>query len=198
MRNVTLPSSLVSVASPPLPDTADIVFPSLVEATVSQSLRLPPAFIRHSETAEALLDLPSLVPCNTPGLIHRFIEARDGVPTFLRPFLTPYTAAEYEERSAQLYLAPDGRGGFGIADGELISLFSYPKARLGNLLVGLARECGAQRLCCYDVDGRLVHLYQRHGFVEVRREPWNEHYAPQGWATDRFGHPDYVEMEVQR
>ena len=198
MRNVTVHPSLVSVGLPPRLDTSDIVLPSLVEANAPQSLRLPPAFLGHPQTSEAPLHLTSLVQCTTHALVDSFIEARDGIPDHLRPFLTPYTAAEYGERGAQLYMTPDGRGGFGVAHGELISLFSYPQARHGNVLVGLARECGAVTLCCYDVDGRLVRLYERHGFVQVRRERWSEQYAPQGWATDRFGYPDYVEMEVRR
>lgn len=82
---------------------------------------------------------------------------------------------------ARYYLSPDRLAGFGVADGELIGLFSAERGR-GAELVAAAIDAGASRLDCFG--GYLVELYARHGFVETAREP--------NWTP---GEPDVVYME---
>jgi hypothetical protein len=78
----------------------------------------------------------------------------------------------------------------------LASLFSYPGARYGSLLVEAAKLLGAHRLSCFDCEGVLPRFYARHGFKEVERCRWDPQYAPAQWNYDLFGTPDVVEMSL--
>ncbi len=86
---------------------------------------------------------------------------------------------------ATYWLTLDRQSGFAVRDsGELVGVFSGVKGR-GDALVKAALEIGATHLDCFDA-GPLVALYERHGFVIVRREAnWFE------------GGPDVVYMELR-
>lgn len=95
---------------------------------------------------------------------------------------------------ARLFLTRDGLGGVAVINGELASLFSLPGSYYGDLLVCHAVTHGAHKLSCFDTQGKLPSLYERHGFEEVFRAAWDDTFAPSNWSYERWGRPDYVEM----
>lgn len=170
----------------------------------------PPA--PHLPAAATLADLvlPSLtrvvsidpaVICTTECVLaeerERFVTQRDRLSTDLKAFLSPLTVADYDAAGIRLFLTPDGQGGYGLKGDELISVFSLAGANLGPTLVREAVARGARCLDCLDAHGVLTRLYAKAGFVEVRREPWNDEYAPPHWNYARFGRPDLVYMKVE-
>ena len=94
----------------------------------------------------------------------------------------------------KLFLAPDKLSGFAIKDGDIVSVFSHPDAGGGRLrkIIDTAIANGGKTLDAFD--GKLVQMYSSLGFKEVRREPWNPEYKPEGWK-DEWGTPDVVYME---
>ncbi len=96
----------------------------------------------------------------------------------------------------KLFLSDDNRCGFGLnSDGQLISVFSLEKER-GPLLVQEALARGARYLNC--MGKKLCELYGDAGFEIIKEESWNEEYAPKHWDYDRFGTPNYYEMELKK
>ncbi len=104
-------------------------------------------------------------------------------------YLAQYTVPEYARM--RCYLAPDGRSGFALRDGEIVNLFSYGAPGDGALALRDAVERGADRLDCFD--GFLPAFYARHGFRETGRVPWDDQYAPSAW-NPADGRPDVVYM----
>jgi hypothetical protein len=139
--------------------------------------------------------LALLVPCLSVELKQEFVEARDAMPKHLLGFITRYSMAQYEGMGAQLFLTTDRCGGFAIANGLLCSVFSHPGRRYGDELCASAVALGATHLTCYDHNGFLSRLYERHGFFETSRESWSRALAPADWDYSRWGEPDYVTME---
>lgn len=148
--------------------------------------------------AEFLQNRPSvtIAECSSERDMHRFMIARDILPPKQKGMRHPYTFDEYVEQGARLFLTHDSCGGFGLRGNELISLFSLPGYKYGNILVAAAKERGAEHLCCFDVDGRLLSFYGRHGFREVARELWNPQCAPPNWNYQDLGTPDVVTMSL--
>jgi hypothetical protein len=138
----------------------------------------------------------SIRPCSEWADVCRFVEAREGHPSVCKILLHPYSAEEYLERRARLFLTHDARGGFGLVDNELISLFSYPGMKYGSMLVSEAKRLGASYLTCFDVGGVLVRFYEQHGFQEVSRAAWDPDRAASNWCYKTFGSPDMVEMSL--
>lgn len=114
-----------------------------------------------------------------------------------------YGAAVYvypvnEYRDMRLFQAEDGRSGFAIKpDGDIVSVYSDGGGKVHSMLV-LAVEQGGTKLDAFDTV--LPELYSINGFREVRREPWNDRYRPEGWDKNTFadfnnGEPDVVYME---
>ncbi|MBI4774221.1 MAG: hypothetical protein HY788_08580 [Deltaproteobacteria bacterium] len=127
-----------------------------------------------------------------------FIQQRDRIPDRLRPFVTPYNALEYRDMKTRLYLSESGRSGYGITkDGDLISLFSLPKAKEGPAAVADAVQNGAKKLDCIDSERFLTQFYGRFGFTEYDRLKWDDQYAPEGWDYKRWGRPDIVFMRIK-
>lgn len=123
-----------------------------------------------------------------------FIHSRDSLPEKLRAFLSPLDNADYHRTRTKLFMADGKRSGYGITeDGELISVFSLPGAKLGVYSVDHAIDNGAKRLCCFDTG--LVQFYESFGFREIKRIPWSDDYAPENWDYQRLGKPSVVYME---
>ena len=55
---------------------------------------------------------------------------------------------------------------------------------------------GAQVLSCFDTLAKFSNLYERHGFRETFRAPWDDNLAPLHWNYAKWGRPDYVEMSL--
>ena len=82
------------------------------------------------------------------------------------------------------FLTASGWAGYAIKpDGELVNVFSLRRGK-GTELLRDAIDNGAKRLDCYD--GPLVAIYERAGFVQVGRVPFNTRYKlyPQGEGSD--------------
>lgn len=135
--------------------------------------------------------------CADDAAFDRFIESRSRVPAHFLPFLTLDSVAQYRAEGARLFLSECGRGGYGIRGEELLSVFSLPGAKLGLEIAHDAVARGARQLDTLDVNGKVVGLYLRAGFQELRRLPWDAYHAPQNWNYDLWGRPDLVVMRYQ-
>lgn len=122
-----------------------------------------------------------------------FVRQRDQLKPYLLPFLDLYSEEDYKKMETKLFLSDDKLAGFGInPDGTLISVFSLEKGR-GQDLVREAVGRGARSLGC--LGNKLRELYGGGGFRVKNDEPWNEAFAPRNWCYERFGTPNYYEME---
>jgi len=125
-----------------------------------------------------------------------FIAQRDKLPLSLRAFLTPHKKGDYVEMETALYLSEDNKCGFGLnPDGALISVFSLEK-EMGPFLVQKALSCGAKYLSC--LGEKLKELYEEANFIVTKEDDWNQDYAPEHWDYERFGTPNYYEMELKK
>ncbi len=160
-------------------------------------VRLPPCGVPSLESAH--LPTPALITeeCLNRTERERFIAQRDKLSPDLRPFLTLFSIEEYDRDRVRLFLTADGNGGYGLKDGELISVFSLGGTRLGPALVHDAIIRGARKLECLDAHNHLSRFYARVGFIEIQRIPWDDQYAPADWNYARFGRPDLVFMELK-
>ncbi|MBN1630281.1 MAG: hypothetical protein JW990_10985 [Thermoleophilia bacterium] len=116
-------------------------------------------------------------------------------------FLSDYDAKWYKEHEAKTYKLPGVDAGYALfpdpQNGGKMTLISLHNnsgiSGLGEALVEDAMANGAEALDCYR--GFLSKLYSGLGFVEVRKEPWKDEYAPSGWEYTVYGRPDVVFME---
>ena len=122
-----------------------------------------------------------------------FVVARNSLPRDFLAFVTPFSVQEYIETSTRLFLTSDKRSGFGICGTEVVSVFDLSTEPRGVDLVDAALALGADYLSCFD--GKVRAFYEKCGFIEVSRTPWNEEYAPALWNYERFGQPDYIIMK---
>jgi hypothetical protein len=137
--------------------------------------------------------VPELATFNKVQNPDEFIAKRNGLPEHLRPFLTQYSAAEYHESGAKVFLSETGHAGFAIkGDGELVSVFSLPGLREGNNAAYEAVKHGAKHVWCFDTG--LVEFYEKQGFKAVKTIEWDDNYAPEGWDYQQFGKPKVKKM----
>lgn len=128
--------------------------------------------------------------------IAKFIKARDSLPEKLKPFVSPYTVRDYKKMGARVFLSGDGRSGYAITKkNDLVSVFSLPGAKQGQLAIIDAIRNGARTLDC--IAPKLPDLYRKFGFREYKRIKWDDKYAPKGWDYERFGRPDIVFMRLE-
>jgi hypothetical protein len=117
-----------------------------------------------------------------------------------------YGAAVYvydleEYRGMRLFMTPDKKAGFAIkSDGDIVSVFSDGGGKTAAML-SLATEHGGTKLDAYDTI--LPEIYEINGFKEVRRDTWDDQYAPDDWSKETFadynnGEPDIVYMEYDQ
>lgn len=103
------------------------------------------------------------------------------------------------QNGGRVMLADDGLSGYVVSpEGDLQNLFvnketdETPSVR-GKELMADAMANGARTLDVYR--GHLTDFYSNMGWKVKNFTPWNDEFAPEGWDYDRFGTPDYVEME---
>ncbi len=114
-----------------------------------------------------------------------------------------YDAAEYE--GMRLFLLPNGKAGFALKDGDMVSVFSDRnpgvEGKVANAIVALAVQLGATKCDCYGTI--LPGLYARFGFRAVARDQFNGEFAPESMQEpghmERYyslwgGKPDVVYM----
>ena len=102
-------------------------------------------------------------------------------------FLTPYTA---EEMKGWKHFITDDGVGFTITDkDDIIGVINNSgKKGAGEHAVIEAIAKGGKTLDC--VGGHLRDYYEAFGFVERKRVPWDDQYAPKGWNYEKYGKPD--------
>ncbi len=76
--------------------------------------------------------------------------------------------------------------------GDLQGVFNNGEKGLGNLAIQDAIKEGACSLDCFD--GFLVDYYKQFGFEVIKREPFNDQFAPAGFKVEQYGRPDIVYM----
>lgn len=90
-----------------------------------------------------------------------------------------------------------GRAGYVVyPDHTLNCVFHNPVSAIKDVLGTImpsAIQDGATKLDCFE--GFLSEAYAKHGFVEVKREPWDQEKAPAHW-NEAHGTPDLIYMEL--
>lgn len=102
----------------------------------------------------------------------------------------------YLNNKTSLFYSEDGKCGAAVTEeGELVSVFKKYGSG-ADIDEVLEKACKvAKKLDCFSSGGeKLVKLYQKYGFKEVKRIPFNPEYAPANWPYERLGSPDVVEM----
>ncbi|WP_413872328.1 rhodanese-like domain-containing protein [Albidovulum sp.] len=92
------------------------------------------------------------------------------------------------------FLFNDGKSGFALRGGDIVSVFSSADAPPGAVarILPLATMQGGNRLDAFNT--YLPALYARFGMRAVARLPFNREFAPQGWDMRVLGEPDVVFM----
>lgn len=109
-----------------------------------------------------------------------------------------YAAGDYAH--LRTFLTPDGKAGFALKDGDIVSAFKHTgKAadRYTDSALALATQEGGNRLDAFDTV--LPGLYSDSGFRAVARLPFSDEFKPDGWNYQTFakfngGRPDVVFM----
>lgn len=114
-----------------------------------------------------------------------------------------YDAKEYEHM--RLFLLPNGKAGFALKDGDMVSVFSHRKHDSGGrpsyTIIALAVQMGATKCDCYGTI--LPDLYAKCGFHAVARDRFNMDFTPESmrqpghmerWYGRQDGKPDVVYM----
>ena len=99
--------------------------------------------------------------------------------------------------------AEDGRiikteAGFGVVgeDGDIKGVFKADlksTEKTGDKVIQESIKAGGTKLDNFALPN-LMKIYERNGFREVSRLPFNEEYAPEGWNKEKNGTPDVVAM----
>jgi hypothetical protein len=113
----------------------------------------------------------------------------------------------YMAKDMKLYLSEDGQTGFGIKDGEIVSVFRNPDPRVKKVMesvMALAVQQGGDHLDCADTV--LPDMYAKFGFKAVARvrfdtvkrsdekRPYLEFWDPRQYMGYNHGEPDWVWM----
>jgi hypothetical protein len=88
--------------------------------------------------------------------------------------------------------------GFGVVseDGDIKGVFKSDldsSEKTGDKVIQEAVKAGGIKLDNFALPN-LMKIYERNGFREVSRIPFNEEYAPEGWDKELHGTPDVVAM----
>ena len=117
-----------------------------------------------------------------------------------------YDAEEYEHM--RLFLLPNGKAGFALKDGDMVSVFSHKQhgceGRPSYTIIALAVQMGASKCDCYGTI--LPNLYAKFGFRAVARDRFNAEFSPESmqepghmerWYGKQGGKPDVVYMAYE-
>lgn len=110
---------------------------------------------------------------------HRFIEEGKASQVPYGECVYTYDVEEYEQM--RLFVLPNGKAGFALKDGDMVSVFSSKQTgvegKAANAMVALAVQLGATKADCYGTI--LPDLYARFGFRAVARDRFNPEFAPE-------------------
>jgi hypothetical protein len=112
-------------------------------------------------------------------------------------WLTDYTAEQYVSEGIKTYTSNDGKVGYAIKpDGDIISVYNHSGVKgAGKTALLDAIKRGGKKL---DAVGEyLAVYYEKFGFEVVKREKWNDKYAPPQWDYKGEGRPDIIYMELK-
>lgn len=107
--------------------------------------------------------------------------------------LTVYKPEEYAKMKT--FLSKDGLSGYALKGNELVSVFSIPGGRGEKIALDAAAR-GARNLDNFDVRGKLPELYERAGFLETTRFPYDPQYASELSPYVNKIQPDVVMMHM--
>ena len=167
-----------------------------VEATYS----LPAARVQRLNSLGISTPAVQELRANGPQRFLNSIEAAKASTPYGSQ-VTAKTLKEYE--NMRLFMTEDGKAGFALDGEDIVSLFNHGKSPHTNIsteLVMLAIEQGGRTLDNYDTF--LTHIYEKLGFQEVQRFPWDDAQKPADWNFETYqkfnnGRPDYVFMEYR-
>lgn len=108
-------------------------------------------------------------------------------------YVHSYTIEEYKETKP--YLFDDGKAGFAIKNGDIVSVFKHPNCTLKPALdvtipAAIARQ--GNRLDCFN--GMLPSMYAKYGFLPYAKLKFNNNHAPADWNYARDNAPDIIYM----
>ncbi|GEM_PF-2708350 len=108
-----------------------------------------------------------------------------------------YRYSDEELSNFKTFTTEDGTVGYALTpENDVVNVFNNSEQRgAGAEAVIAAIVNGGETLDCYD--GFLAEYYERFGFKEVKRDAWNDEYAPEKWDYDKFGEPDVVYMRYE-
>lgn len=112
-------------------------------------------------------------------------------------YVHTYSVEEYIQTTP--ILLDNGKAGFALKNGDIISVFKHPKTNLQNALSAifpLALQLGGNRLDCFNKG--LPIMYAKFGFFPVAKIQFDPEYAPSDWNYVRDGQPDIVYMVYQK
>ena len=117
-------------------------------------------------------------------------------------FLSKYTEDQLKDRKVDTYQLRGFNIGFGLKkvdDGNVDIILVHNSEDdvhgIADDLLNVIKKFGGTQLDHFE--GKLSDIYERNGFVEYRREKWNDKYAPEGWDYSEYGKPDIVYRRLE-
>ncbi len=122
---------------------------------------------------------------------HQFVTARERAEKY-----GGFLSATPPEKlvNHKLFLNSEGNVGYALSpEGDIQMLFSVQQLGAppgsGKLALLHAIKNGGRTLDCFE--GHLPYIYyNRFGFKEYKRIPWDDRYAPKNWNYQRDGRPE--------
>lgn len=175
------------------------------KAAGALAMAIPPSL--RARLADTLTDLVGTRAFGrlADDQLELYLDAQRTLPQGKRDFLTPYSVEDLRAKTAaggRVFMNPEGAAYIIDADGDLQGVFNAGEVRgLGQDAVRQAIRDGARTLDAYDVPEAIAGVnlpayYGRFGFVETKRLPWSDEFAPPGWDYETYGRPDVVFMEL--
>ena len=114
-------------------------------------------------------------------------------------YVTDYSEADLATMKA-CYVSPDGKAGVAVhdhGDGRIEGTALFNNGAEKGTGIALLKHAiihaGVNYAECYGP--HLNKMYEKLGFVEATRDPFNKEYAAPTWNYERDDHPDYVTMK---
>ena len=112
-------------------------------------------------------------------------------------FVHSCSVEEYQRMTPILF--DEGKAGFALKNGDIVSVFKHPKSNLSRALdaiIPLAIQLGGNRLDCFSRG--LPAMYAKFGFSPVAKIQFDPECAPRDWNYARDGQPEIVFMVYKK
>jgi hypothetical protein len=163
-----------------------VAVPKFVEADLAQSPKAYEGFASTLDSTRSRLD--ELIEA-APD------KARKAAFKKAKLSLGNYSAEEYAESGARVFMSPDGDMGFALMGDDIVSVFKHPDSTSKEAamhMLAAAIQAGGRKLDNFD--GPLSELYAHVGMVPIARTPFDLKFKPPGWDARSMGKPDIVFM----